>query len=183
MIIHDHFEEGNTDEDEVDTAIIDIPKGLVGNFPETKTNEGVGRKILYYVTQPSIYIISIMLLTNLISFGLGRISSLDDVSSSVHITGRGESLKPSIEKSTDISETRDKGVANQTANVSTLLLEPAIPNIISGSVVASKNGTKYHYPWCSGAKKIGEQNKITFPSIEKARGAGYLPASNCKGLK
>ena len=50
-------------------------------------------------------------------------------------------------------------------------------------VVASKNGTKYHYPWCAGAKQIAEKNKITFASTEEARAKGYTPAANCKGLK
>ena len=50
-------------------------------------------------------------------------------------------------------------------------------------VVASKSGTKYHYPWCPGAKQISEKNKISFSSIEEARAKGYTPASNCKGLK
>jgi len=53
----------------------------------------------------------------------------------------------------------------------------------SGQVVASKSGTKYHYPWCAGAKQISEKNKIIFNSTEEARAAGYTPASNCKGLK
>lgn len=53
----------------------------------------------------------------------------------------------------------------------------------SGQVVASKNGTKYHYPWCGGAKQIAEKNKITFATIEEAKAAGYSPAGNCKGLK
>lgn len=53
----------------------------------------------------------------------------------------------------------------------------------SGAIVASKNGTKYHYPWCSGAQSIKEENKIWFNSIEEARKAGYQPASNCKGLE
>lgn len=52
-----------------------------------------------------------------------------------------------------------------------------------GQVVASKSGTKYHLPWCSGAKSIKEENKIYFDSIEAARAAGYTPAANCKGLK
>ncbi|MDQ5950228.1 MAG: hypothetical protein QG585_170 [Patescibacteria group bacterium] len=52
-----------------------------------------------------------------------------------------------------------------------------------GEVVVSKNGTKYHFPWCGGAKQISEKNKITFKSIEEAKKAGYTPASNCKGLK
>ncbi len=53
----------------------------------------------------------------------------------------------------------------------------------SGQVVASKNGSKYHYPWCAGAQQISEKNKIFFASIEEARAAGYTPAANCKGLK
>ena len=50
-------------------------------------------------------------------------------------------------------------------------------------VVASSRGTKYHYPWCSGAVSMSEANKIEFSSIEAARQAGYTPASNCDGLK
>ena len=53
----------------------------------------------------------------------------------------------------------------------------------SGVVVAAKNGTKYHYPWCSGATRMKEENKIYFESVEKAREAGYEPAANCKGLE
>lgn len=59
----------------------------------------------------------------------------------------------------------------------------ASQEVSSEMVVASKKGTKYHYPWCSGAKSIAEENKITFNSPEEARDAGYTPAANCKGLK
>ena len=51
------------------------------------------------------------------------------------------------------------------------------------TVVASTRGTKYHYPWCSGAISMSENNKIEFASIEKAREAGYAPAANCDGLE
>ncbi len=53
----------------------------------------------------------------------------------------------------------------------------------AGEVVASQNGTKYHYPWCAGARRIASKNLITFASIEEARVAGFLPATNCKGLQ
>ena len=56
-------------------------------------------------------------------------------------------------------------------------------SVSTESVVASKNGTKYHYPWCGSANRIKEENKISFSSIEKARAAGYNPAANCEGLK
>ncbi|TSC68096.1 MAG: hypothetical protein G01um101466_553 [Parcubacteria group bacterium Gr01-1014_66] len=48
--------------------------------------------------------------------------------------------------------------------------------------VASKNGTSYHYPWCPGAKKIKEENKIVFATREEAEKRGYKPAGNCPGL-
>lgn len=51
-----------------------------------------------------------------------------------------------------------------------------------GQLVGSKNGTKYHYPWCSGAERIKEENKIWFQSAEEAKRAGYTPAANCPGL-
>ena len=48
--------------------------------------------------------------------------------------------------------------------------------------VASKSGSKYHYPWCPGAKQMKEENKIYFNSRPAAEAAGYTPAANCKGL-
>jgi len=53
----------------------------------------------------------------------------------------------------------------------------------SGSFVASRNGSKYHFPWCSGAQSIKPENAVWFESEEAARAAGYAPAANCKGLK
>jgi Metal binding domain of Ada len=51
-----------------------------------------------------------------------------------------------------------------------------------GGYVASKSGEKYHLPWCSGAKRIKEENKIWFKTKAEAEAAGYEPASNCKGI-
>jgi hypothetical protein len=50
-------------------------------------------------------------------------------------------------------------------------------------VVASVAGEKYHYPWCSGAVRIKQENRIVFQSTLEAREAGYTPAQNCKGLE
>ncbi len=48
--------------------------------------------------------------------------------------------------------------------------------------VASKNGTVYHLPHCSGAKRISDANKRFFSSKEDAEAAGLRPAANCKGI-
>ena len=50
-------------------------------------------------------------------------------------------------------------------------------------VVASINGTKFFYPWCSGVSIIKESNLIRFENAEKAVESGYALAKNCKGLE
>ena len=45
--------------------------------------------------------------------------------------------------------------------------------------VASKNGTRYYLPSCSGVKRIKEENKIYFATREEAEQSGLLPAANC----
>jgi hypothetical protein len=104
-------------------------------------------------------------------FGLGRLSILEK--------GR-EPLK--IVYPEEISA--KIGVQNtETASVSDAL--SAISNNLpkGGLVVASKNGTKYYFPWCGGVKNITEANKIWFASEDEAKAKGYAPAANCKGLK
>lgn len=56
------------------------------------------------------------------------------------------------------------------------------PESIEIKVIGNKNSKLYHYPWCSGAKNMKEENKVFFDSIEEAKNAGYKPASNCAGL-
>lgn len=61
-------------------------------------------------------------------------------------------------------------------------MEERAPRAIGGFIVASRRGTKYHFPWCTGARAMNEENKVWFSSIEEAKNAGYTPAGNCKGL-
>ncbi len=75
----------------------------------------------------------------------------------------------------------------QSEGIPTTSLSPSTPSSVlvgaeQGKYVASKKGTKYHLPWCGGAKQITEANKIWFVSKEDAEKAGYTPASNCKGI-
>lgn len=51
-----------------------------------------------------------------------------------------------------------------------------------GKYVASKNGTKYYLPTCSGAKRIKDENKVWFATVEEARASGRTPSSACKGI-
>ncbi len=49
----------------------------------------------------------------------------------------------------------------------------------SEQVVASKTGTKYYPPQCTGADRISDANKIWFVSAAAAQAAGYAPATHC----
>jgi hypothetical protein len=53
---------------------------------------------------------------------------------------------------------------------------------IGGLVVASRTGSVYHFPWCSGALQIKAENRIWFKTEETAQNAGYTPSKSCKGL-
>lgn len=52
----------------------------------------------------------------------------------------------------------------------------------TGTYVASKSGTKYYLPTCSGAKRIKEENRVWFDTKADAEAAGYGPATGCPGL-
>jgi hypothetical protein len=113
-------------------------------------------------TLSDLYVVALVILVGLSSFGLGRLSVEDDKSESVRITTTNLSTAAGVPYGGD----------NTTQAVGQ-----------TGQLVASRNGSKYHYPWCLGAGRMKEENKIWFDSIEAARKAGYTPAANCKGLK
>lgn len=103
-------------------------------------------------------LILVIILVALISFGLGRLSKI-----------RENKIPISIESAVSNVSGVAKAGDNPTTSNEKLF-------------VASKSGTKYHYPWCPGALNIKEENKIWFSSREEAEKAGYSPAGNCKGL-
>ena len=96
-------------------------------------------------------LIVIVFLVALASFGLGRLSALEDARPPVSITEAPAAQKPG-------------------------------PIVLGGLIVASRAGSTYYYPWCTGAGKILPQNQVWFASEDAARRAGYQPAKACKGL-
>ncbi|TSC66927.1 MAG: hypothetical protein CEO19_429 [Parcubacteria group bacterium Gr01-1014_73] len=116
-----------------------------------------GKEQLAILERPDFFFGALIILVAFASFGLGRLSKVQTASSPIKI--------------------------EQTAAVSAAVANSETKSAGIGIYVASKNGTKYHFPWCAGAKSISEVNKIWFNTVEEARVAGYAPASNCKGLK
>ena len=98
----------------------------------------------------------IIILVAVLSFGIGRLS----------VAGNREAIR--IEYDSEISNYSNyPNYSKQTTNS-------------NDTVITSKNGSKYHYSHCAGAKQIKEENKISFASASAAEAAGYALAANCK---
>lgn len=115
---------------------------------------------------------SIIILVAIASFGLGRLSKIEGGREPVRIEGAQLITEPKSES----------GPIKQSSQGASVILSTKKPEPQDTQLVGSKNGTKYHYPWCAGASQISEQNKIYFTSKADAEAKGYTPASNCKGL-
>jgi len=111
-----------------------------------------------------LYLATIIILTAVISFGLGRLSKI-----------REEKTPITIENVKENAETSESKPL-LTSNVDSGIKADKI-------FVASRNGKKYYYAWCESANVIKEQNRIWFSTQAEAEKAGYQPAANCKGLK
>ena len=104
-----------------------------------------------------------------IAFGAGRLTAPEIVRNPIIID---ESNAPSSVNflgsvpQTLATPTGESAVAPQGSQVSAM-----------GLFVASRGGTKYHWPWCSYGEKIKEVNKIWFNSEKEAKAAGYSPCA------
>jgi hypothetical protein len=118
-----------------------------------------------------IFVVMIIIFVAFTSFGMGRLSITTQEKTPIVFS---EKLPVSFEKIQ---------ASHSPQELQSATYKPLANSLQAGSIVASKNGTKYHFPWCSGAKRMKEENKIWFNSEQEAREAGYEPAANCKGLK
>ncbi|MFA5830343.1 MAG: hypothetical protein WC878_00775 [Candidatus Paceibacterota bacterium] len=110
------------------------------------------------------FLTAFVIVTAIISFGLGRWSGLETVNKNIEIEfPQGQEASAYL------------GVFATTT--------PKAPIVkTSGIYVASKNGTKYYLPSCGSANRISQKNKIWFDTKTEAEEAGYEPAANCKGI-
>ena len=144
------------------------------------------------VNTKEVYTILLIIVVGFGSFGLGRLSKLQELKEPIRITD----ALVHVSSATAASALSSSGMGNMAKTLvpsgpplaKSLGGQPHLPDAldrqaIGGQVVASKTGIRYHFPWCSGAQRISEANKMWFHSVEDARKAGYIPASNCKGLK
>ena len=112
-----------------------------------------------------LFLALIIMLVAFGSFGLGRLSKIEASKTPIRIENApaytADTFIPSTTTATDISSP---------------------PQVDPGTLVGSKNGTKYYYSWCSGAQNILPANLIHFTSKADAEARGYMPSTTCKGL-
>lgn len=97
-----------------------------------------------------VYLSLIIGLVALLSFGIGRLTS-----------------------------TAEKAPIQIQGDVSAMSVEAPITTQIESGIIGSKNGTKFHYSHCPGAKQIAEKNRVIFASAAAAEASGYTLAANC----
>ncbi len=125
---------------------------------------------------------AIVLLASSASFGLGVLAGRD--------MGRATGKEAGfwIE---DVSATTSArlpaaaaAAAPQSASAGKIPVVPGGTSVAptEGKYVASKSGTKYYLPACSGVNRIKPENRVWFATVEDAQAAGLTPASNCPGL-
>ncbi len=122
-----------------------------------------------------LFVAILICLVGFISFGLGKLSAIEK--------GTGKGLATVSESLADNTDSATQSAAVTKENP---ISEPkAATQAQSGPhfLVASKNGTKYYFPSCSGVSRIKEENKVWFGSFDEAKAAGLTPASNCPGLQ
>lgn len=128
------------------------------------------------VITPEVYTVLIIVLVGFGSFGLGRLSAREEEKTPIRILppqGNNASSSDALSASAALA---GEGSAQPKTS--------AAPRPSSGGlIVASKNGSKYYFPWCAGARRIGEANKTWFSSEQEAQTAGLTLAAGCRGNK
>lgn len=123
-----------------------------------------------YITDDGLFYSALIILIGIASFGLGRWSVAD-----VSLNATQPAAIILNEQIAPVPRAAEEGAETPSSAA------PVTP-ATAGKYVGSKNGSKYHLPYCPGAKQMKEENKVWFASKEEAEAAGYAPAANCKGI-
>ena len=115
-----------------------------------------------------VFVVLIIVLVGLSAFGLGRLSALETGRLQVRVLEPGQQAAV-VNVLADGEKMKEVSRVGEIAN-------------LGGQYVASKKGKRYFFPWCGGAARISDTNKVWFNTKEEAQQAGYTPAGNCKGL-
>ncbi len=126
----------------------------------------------------SLLVIVAILLSGAAGIGIGLLMARDEAGKADQAWIEqlpAEELQGSISTST-VSTLKSQSPETQNEAAAAAALSPA------GEVIASKTGTVYYLPTCSGVSRIKPENRVTYASAAEAKAKGFAPAKNCKGL-
>ena len=132
--------------------------------------------------QHELFLGSCIVLIAVISYNLGQINSLKKTPISVK---ESAGLKADIYNATNNEQPTTNNLKTQNSKPQSPAqngrgsLNKVERQKLDTRVVVSKNSDKYHYSWCSGAKRIKPENQIWFNSAQEAEAKGYVLAGNC----
>jgi hypothetical protein len=148
----------------------------------------IGQKIKGYIAligRKDVFTACIIAITGTLCFLLGMMYEKDRMTPPVTISGLENGLKTNekpISATSYLPKTENTASVFEGVGKQEIKTTPQSNVSYPGAYVASKNSNKFHLPWCSGALRISDANKIWFQTKEEAIKKGYEPASNCKGM-
>ena len=130
------------------------------------SNIGEKIKTLDEGKKERVFVVLLIILLGTASFGLGRLSVISSNKTPIRIensSGLGENNSiPTLAGGGEV-----KGATTDLSS------QP-------GTVFASKTGTAYYYPTCSGAARVSEKNRVWFKDPKDAEKFGLHIATGCK---
>jgi hypothetical protein len=135
-----------------------------------KTKHYLSNKEAKSAIRGDIFIVIIMILLGLSSFGLGRLSALEKKGSDVQIEAPSKEdldleVKPAQTSNIPKVSAIKEAITNQTTQTNT------------DAVFASKTGKRYYFSWCTS--QVKEENKVWFDTPALAEATGLTLAANC----
>ncbi|MBI5138423.1 MAG: hypothetical protein HZA95_01330 [Candidatus Vogelbacteria bacterium] len=143
--------------------IIPEEEDIIKYSAAEKVEEGKGK---YH----DFFYVAVVLLVAVLGFGLGRLSKIESSKTPITIEYPEDSPETAQNSPKTVQDDHNRELA-RSSNYSS-----------SSPIVASKNGTKYYFTWCSGASRITAKNRVYFSTATSAETAGFSKASNCPGL-
>lgn len=135
--------------------------------------------------QNEIFLVVVIMLVGLISFGLGRLSAENKTAEL--------NIKSTLLNTADLNKIVTDGSIKSSKTQKNNSVPPIVAEgtdsdvaamaLPAQKIVGNKGSKIYHYESCPGALKMKEENKIYFASILEAKSAGFRPAGNCPGLE
>ncbi len=113
-----------------------------------------------FIQQNDVFVILVLCMVSITSFTLGMMYEREKVTALPSITTAPLTLTP----------------------ITPQVAATAVQSVTSsnGKIIASKNGTRYYFSWCSGVSRIAVKNRVFFDTEAEAQAKGYSKAKGCE---